>query len=197
MTDTWIVAGLGNPGPQYDGTRHNAGRTVVGMLASQARVPLRAHKAQALVAETRAPSGARCVLAQPNSFMNLSGGPVQKLQRFYSTDPAHLIVVHDDLDLPLGTLRLKAGGGHGGHNGVRDIIAGLGTPDFLRVRIGIGRPRPGQAVVDFVLQRFSPAERSTLDPALVDAAEAVEMIVADGLAAAQQRFHTAAHEATK
>lgn len=195
MNDTWLIVGLGNPGPQYEASRHNAGRMTVIESARRAGVRFTTHKAGALVAEARMGS-ARCVLAAPNSFMNLSGGPVARLLRFWSLEPDRLVVVHDDLDLPFGTLRLKVGGGHGGHNGVRDIITALGTPAFTRVRLGIGRPPAGRSVIDFVLQRFTATERRGLDLLISDAADAVEMIATDGLAAAQQRFHTARQQST-
>ncbi|HEU0257011.1 MAG TPA: aminoacyl-tRNA hydrolase, partial [Microbacteriaceae bacterium] len=175
MKNTWLVAGLGNPGPRYAGTRHNAGRATVAELARREGLRFSVHKAQALVAEGAPGADGRFVFAQPNTFMNSSGGPLAQLMRFYDVSPDRLIVVHDDLDLPFGTLRLKFGGGHGGHNGVRDIIARLGTPEFTRVRIGIGRPGTDGAVIDFVLQRFTAVQRRQVDQVFADAADAVEM----------------------
>jgi len=122
--------------------------------------------------------------------MNASGGPVSRLSTYFSAPASRLIVVHDELDLPFDTVRLKQSGGHGGHNGLRDISAALGTPDFIRVRVGIGRP-PGQRdVADFVLSDFSSAERATVPSLVADAADAVEAIITEGLTAAQQRFHS-------
>lgn len=194
MEDTpWIVVGLGNPGPAYAATRHNVGRLVVDELARRAGLPLKKHRANAAVAEGRlGPGGPRIVLAEPASFMNLSGGPVSQLLKFYSVSPESLIVVHDELDLPFDTVRLKSGGGHGGHNGLRDILAATGNAAFTRVRVGIGRPPGRQDAADFVLGPFTPREQKTVPSLVADAADAVELIITAGLAAAQQRFHSPA-----
>ena len=190
MTQTWLVVGLGNPGPRYEATRHNAGQLVVDELAARRRETFRAHKANARVVETWLRPGAdRLVLAKPNTFMNVSGGPAANLAKFYGIDPERVIVVHDELDIPFDTVRLKVGGGHGGHNGVRDVAAALGTADFARVRVGIGRPVGRQDPADWVLQPFGAAERKTLPVLVGDAADAVELLVAEGLVAAQQRWH--------
>ncbi|CAN5327455.1 aminoacyl-tRNA hydrolase [soil metagenome] len=186
MEDHWLVVGLGNPGPGYAGNRHNVGQMALDVLAGRASATFKNHKANAAVA-TAGP----LVLAKPNSFMNLSGGPVAALLRFYKLDPSRLIVLHDELDIPFDSLRLKFGGGHGGHNGIRDIAAALGTGDFTRVRIGIGRPPGRQPAADFVLHDFTAAERAVLPNVLEDAADAVELIVAQGLTAAQLKYHTA------
>ncbi len=122
--------------------------------------------------------------------MNVSGGPVAQLLRFYSLEPSRLIVVHDELDIPFDTLKLKSGGGHGGHNGVRDVIAAIGTGDFVRVRVGVGRPPGSRDAAEHVLKAFSAAERETLPILVGEAADAVEQIAAEGLTAAQLRFHT-------
>ena len=191
----WLVVGLGNPGPGYAGNRHNVGQMVLAELADRASAPFKSHKASALVAEGRSYAGGpRFVLAKPNSFMNLSGGPVAALMRFYKIEPSNLIVVHDELDIPFDQIKLKTGGGHGGHNGIRDIIAAIGTPDFLRVRVGIGRPPGRQPAADFVLRDFSIDERKVLPNLLADAADAVELIASNGLTAAQLKFHTAKPE---
>lgn len=191
MDDLWVVVGLGNPGPGYAGNRHNVGQMALAQLADRASATFKNHKANAAVAEGRsAAAGPRFVLAKPNTFMNLSGGPVAGLLRFYKVEPARLIVLHDELDLPFDTVRLKFGGGHGGHNGIRDIIAALGTGDFTRVRIGIGRPPGRQPAADFVLKDFAGPERELLPNLLADAADAVESIANDGLTAAQLKFHS-------
>ena len=131
--DQWLVVGLGNPGPGYAGNRHNVGQMVLAELADRATATFKNHKGNAAVADGRSPAGQpRFVLAKPNTFMNVSGGPVAALLRFYKIDPARLIVVHDELDIPFDSIRLKQGGGHGGHNGLRDIIAATGTADFIR-----------------------------------------------------------------
>jgi PTH1 family peptidyl-tRNA hydrolase len=187
----WLVVGLGNPGPDYAGNRHNVGQMALAGLADRASASFRSHKAGAAVAEARSGlEGPKLILAKPNSFMNLSGGPVAGLLRFFSLDPSRLIVLHDELDIPFDTLRLKFGGGHGGHNGLRDIIAATGTADFTRVRIGIGRPPGRQPAADFVLRDFSAEERKVLPNLLSDAADAVEQIAREGLTAAQLRVHT-------
>lgn len=186
----FVVVGLGNPGPDFAGNRHNVGQMVLDELAGRMRAPFRRHKTPAQVAEGRVvPGGPRLVLAKPRSYMNTSGGPVSAVLRFYGVGPDRLIVVHDELDIPFDVVRLKSGGGHGGHNGLRDIIKAVGTPDFARVRVGVGRPPGRQDPADFVLHDFSGAERSALPLVLDRAADAVEAIVADGLVAAQQRFH--------
>lgn len=187
----WVVVGLGNPGTGYAGNRHNVGQMVLDVLADRLGESFRTHKTPNSVAEGRVrPGGPRLVLAKPHSFMNLSGGPVAALLTFYSVPAERLIVVHDELDVPFDSIRIKWGGGHGGHNGIRDILAATQDSDFARVRLGIGRPPGRQSAADFVLRDFSAAERETLPNTLSDAADAIEMIVDDGLAAAQQRYHS-------
>jgi PTH1 family peptidyl-tRNA hydrolase len=189
----WLVVGLGNPGPDYGSNRHNVGQMALAELADRASASFRSHKTNSTVAEGRTGlEGPRLVLAKPNSFMNLSGGPVASLLNFYKIEPAKLIVVHDELDIPFDKLKIKFGGGHGGHNGIRDIISAIGTGDFTRVRVGIGRPPGRQSAADFVLRDFGSTERAVLPNLLTDAADAVESIARDGLTAAQLRFHTAA-----
>ena len=184
-----LVVGLGNPGPEYAETRHNVGVQVVGALAARAGGGRFAkHKSNADVLEGRL-AGRRAVLAVPRTFMNVSGGPVAGLLRYYGVAPADLVVVHDDLDLGFGVVRLKQGGGEGGHNGLRSISASVGTKDYLRVRFGIGRPPGRQDPADFVLKRFSGAERKELEFAVDLAADAVEALLGDGLEPAQNRFH--------
>jgi peptidyl-tRNA hydrolase, PTH1 family len=189
----WLVVGLGNPGPDYSATRHNVGQMTLSELARRGSLTFKKHKTNSMVAEGRLTvSGPRVVLAKPNTYMNVSGGPVAQLLRFYSLDPSRLIVVHDEIDIPFDTIKLKFGGGHGGHNGVRDIIAAIGTGDFTRVRVGVGRPQGRQDAADHVLRPFSSAERQTLPNLLSDAADAVEHVVTDGLTSAQQKFHSPA-----
>lgn len=192
MESPWLVVGLGNPGPGYAATRHNVGQMVLDELAERGRLTFKSHKTNATVAEGRiAPGGPRFILAKPNTFMNVSGGPVAQLLRFYSLEPSQLIVVQDELDIPFDTLKLKFGGGHGGHNGVRDVISAIGTGDFARVRVGVGRPPGSSGAADHVLKGFSSTERKTLPNLVADAADAVEQIAAEGMTAAQLRFHTA------
>lgn len=160
------------------------------VLAERVGARFTAHKARAAVAEGRlAPGAPKLILAKPASYMNLSGGPVAALLRFYSLAPDRLVVLHDELDLPFDTVRLKQGGGPGGHNGVRDIIAATGGGDFTRVRIGIGRPPGRQDAAAFVLKPFSSAERAALPNLLADAADATEDLLRLGLLEAQQRWH--------
>ena len=191
MTDNiLVVVGLGNPGPDYAGNRHNVGQMVLDELASRMGATFKKHKTPNQVAEGRlVPGGTRLVLAKPWSFMNTSGGPVSSVLGFYSATPADLVVVHDELDLPFDTVRLKGSGGHGGHNGLRDIIKATGTNEFMRVRVGIGRPPGRQDPADYVLRDFSAAEKKTLPILLADAADAVQAIAEVGLLAAQQRVH--------
>lgn len=194
--DLWLVVGLGNPGPQYAGNRHNIGQMVVDLLAGRTGSHFSQHKARAGVATGRLgllPGGApgpRVVLAKPASFMNVSGGPVSALAQYFDVAPDRIVVVHDELDIPFGTLKAKVGGGEGGHNGLRDISKALGTKDYVRVRAGIGRPPGRMDVADFVLKDFSSAERKELPFLIDDAADAVELIITDGLTAAQQRYHS-------
>jgi peptidyl-tRNA hydrolase, PTH1 family len=189
-TTQWLVVGLGNPGPAYRENRHNAGQMVVAELASRVGGAFKAHRGNAQVAEGRL-GDIRFLLAAPQSFMNLSGGPTAALLKYYKLDASRLIVVHDELDIPFDSLRLKLGGGNGGHNGIRDIVAAIGTPDFVRVRVGIGRPPGRMDAAAFVLQNFSSTERTLLPNLLSDAADAVELIATQGLSAAQLRYHSA------
>jgi len=197
MSDTWLVVGLGNPGPKYAGNRHNVGRMVIDTLARRAGSALTTHKARAHVADVRLgvlPGGApgpRAVLAVPGTYMNLSGGPVSALMRFYDIPAERLLVVHDELDLPPSTLRLKRGGGEGGHNGLRSISSSIGTKDYVRLRVGIGRPPGRMDAADFVLRDFTPTERPELLVTLEEAADAVEEVLTLGLEKAQLRLHTA------
>jgi PTH1 family peptidyl-tRNA hydrolase len=165
---------------------------VLAELADRTSAVFRNHKTNSAVAEGRTGLvGPRLILAKPNSYMNLSGGPVSALVKYFKVEPSRLIVVHDELDIPFDSIKLKQGGGHGGHNGLRDIISALGTGDFIRVRVGIGRPPGRQPSADFVLRDFASAERAALPMVLADAADAVEQISREGLTAAQLRFHTA------
>ncbi|MGF2950515.1 aminoacyl-tRNA hydrolase [Microbacterium alcoholitolerans] len=191
MASTWLIVGLGNPGPRYAPTRHNIGQMVLDELADRRGERFREHKAGARVVETwLRPGGEKLVLAKPNSFMNVSGAPVAALARFYSVPAENVVVVHDELDIPFDSIRMKAGGGHGGHNGVRDIARALGTADFLRVRAGIGRPPGRQDPADWVLAPFGSVEQKSLPMFLSDAADAVEQLVDEGLVAAQQKHHS-------
>ncbi len=187
-----LVVGLGNPGERYAGTRHNAGFMVLDVLASRTGGGFKSRKspggAAADVIEARL-AGHPVVLAKPRSFMNESGGPVAAVARFYKVAPEQIIVVQDELDLPFGVLRIKRGGSEGGHNGIRSVVAALGSPEFVRVRVGVGRPPGRQDVIDFVLKDFNTLERRELPLVLGTAADAVEAVLNDGLQAAQNQFN--------
>lgn len=196
MSNTWLVVGLGNPGPDYASHRHNVGQMVVSALATDMSANFTSHKANALVAEGWAhPGGPKVILAKPKTYMNTSGGPVANLLKFYNLRVDRLVVVHDELDIDFDTVRIKQGGGHAGHNGLRDIIAACGSNDFTRVRVGIGRPPGRQDAADYVLSNFGTVERSVLPHLIAHATDAVMEIVESGVLAAQQRFNSPAQSA--
>lgn len=190
--DVWLIVGLGNPGPRYAGNRHNVGYLVNDELAERMGSKFRSHKSgRADVAEGRLRMGGpRVVLARPRTYMNEVGGPVKALATFYRVQPERIAVIHDELDIPFGALRLKLGGGDNGHNGLRSIRSSLGTGDVHRVRCGIGRPAGRQDVSDFVLSNYATAERKELPAQVQDAADAVEFLIEVGLEQAQQRFNS-------
>jgi peptidyl-tRNA hydrolase, PTH1 family len=183
-----LIVGLGNPGADYAGNRHNIGSMVLGELARRVGGRFRSHKAGADVVEARL-AGRRTVLARPRSFMNVSGPAVATTARFFKVPPTDVVVIHDDLDLDHGVLKLKRGGGEGGHNGLRSISASLGSRDYLRVRFGIGRPPGRMDPVDFVLRDFSVAQRRDLELLVDRCADAVEQLLTQGLAATQNQLH--------
>ena len=190
MTDTpWLVVGLGNPGPEYASTRHNVGAMVVDVMAGRLGVRLSKHRrAQASTGDGRV-GGHRVELLVPRSYMNESGGPVKAAADFAKVPPGQIIVVHDELDLDFGRLRVKFGGGDNGHNGLKSLRRSLGTGDFFRVRVGIGRPPGRQDPADYVLRSFGTTERRELDEFLARSADAVEALVTDGLAVVQNQFN--------
>ncbi|MEV4517255.1 aminoacyl-tRNA hydrolase [Dactylosporangium sp. NPDC049525] len=193
MTDTapWLIVGLGNPGPEYARHRHNIGFMVADLIAQRAGLRFSRHRRVAAeVAEGRLRiGGPRIVLVKPLTFMNLSGGPVAGLAQFYKVPVAQVIAVHDELDVPYEQLRLKQGGGEGGHNGLRSMSTSLGSKDYVRVRFGIGRPPGRQNPADFVLSDFTTVERKELDFFIDRAADAVEMVIERGLEPAQNQYH--------
>lgn len=183
----YLIVGLGNPGAKYEKTRHNIGFMMVERFAARHRVSLTQTKFHA-----RYGTGVACqvdvVLLEPQTFMNLSGKSVAPAAKFYNLEPTHIIVAHDELDLAAGTLRVKQGGGHGGHNGLRDIIAQTGKPDFLRLRLGIGRPEHGD-VTSHVLGAFRPDEHPLIDDLIERGCNALECILVDGVTIAQNRYN--------
>ena len=182
------MVGLGNPGPAYAGNRHNVGAMVADLLAARVGDRFSVHKAGADVAEGRL-AGRRVAVAKPRSFMNISGPPTGAVARWFKVAPASVIVVHDELDLPFATVRVKLGGGEGGHNGLRSVTGALGTRDYLRVRVGIGRPPGRMDAADFVLRDFTGAERKELPLELERAADAVQSLLEIGLLETQNRMH--------
>ncbi len=186
--ERWLIAGLGNPGPEYAGNRHNAGFMVADVLAARIGARFKRDRSGAVVAVGRL-AGVPVTLGKPMSYMNLAGRPVAAMRSFYKIPPARVIVVHDDLDIPFGTIRLKLDGGDNGHNGLRSVTAALSTRDYYRIRLGIGRPPGRMDPAAFVLRDFSAAERKLL-PWLVDrSADATAALLTRGLAAAQNEFH--------
>jgi peptidyl-tRNA hydrolase, PTH1 family len=187
----FLVVGLGNPGPGYAANRHNVGAMVLDELADRAGIRLSAGKgarSRALAGEGRL-AGRRVVLARPLTYMNESGGPVRGLLDYHNVPVEDLVVLHDELDLPFTTVRLKRGGGEGGHNGLRSISRSTGAKEYLRVRVGIGRPPGRQDPADYVLRDFSAVERKELDLLIGEAADATEALLVRGLEAAQNEVH--------
>ena len=191
MSEPWLVVGLGNPGPEYASHRHNVGFHIVDLLADRIGAKFGRHRrAAAQVAEGHlGPGGPRLVLVKPQTFMNLSGGPAAALSQFYKIPIEQIIAVHDELDIPYGQLRLKVGGGEGGHNGLRSMSKSLQSKDYLRVRFGIGRPPGRQDAADYVLSNFSAAERKELEFLVDRAADATEEVIRHGLEWTQNRYH--------
>ncbi|GAA4567425.1 aminoacyl-tRNA hydrolase [Micromonospora coerulea] len=194
MTDEagpWLVVGLGNPGREYAGNRHNVGFMVAELLAGRLGGRFGRHKrAVAEVAEGRLGfGGPKLVLMKPLTYMNLSGGPVVALAQFHKIPPAQVIAVHDELDIPYGQLRVKCGGGEGGHNGLRSMSKSLGTKEYVRVRFGIGRPPGRQDPADYVLSDFSAVERKELEFLVDRAADVVESVVTRGVEPTQNLYH--------
>ena len=189
----WLVVGLGNPGPSYAGHRHNVGYLVTDELASRTGGSFKSHKtgrADVLEGRLGGPGGPRVVLARPRSYMNETGGPVSSLAKFYKVPVERIVAIHDELDIPFDTLRVKLGGGDNGHNGLRSMRRSLDSGDFYRIRVGIGRPPGRQDPADFVLSDYSSTERKVLTFPVDRAADAVESLLSDGLAKTQQDYNT-------
>ncbi|WP_435590382.1 aminoacyl-tRNA hydrolase [Nocardia sp. bgisy118] len=184
-----LVVGLGNPGPEYERTRHNVGFLVADVLAERVGGRFAVHKKSGADLLQARLDGRQVLIAKPRSYMNLSGRPVAALARFFSVPPTEVIVVHDELDLPFGAVKLKRGGGEGGHNGLRSISSALTTKEYVRTRIGIGRPPGRQDPADFVLKPFSTPERKEVPVIVEQAADAVELLLRVGLETAQNQLH--------
>ncbi|WP_067835480.1 aminoacyl-tRNA hydrolase [Nocardia lijiangensis] len=184
-----LVVGLGNPGPEYERTRHNVGFLVADVLAERVGGRFAVHKKSGADLLQARLDGRQVLIAKPRSYMNLSGRPVAALARFFSVPLTEVIVVHDELDLPFGAVKLKRGGGEGGHNGLRSISSALTTKDYVRTRIGIGRPPGRQDPADFVLKPFSTPERKEVPVIVEQAADAVELLLRVGLETAQNQLH--------
>ncbi|GAD83997.1 aminoacyl-tRNA hydrolase [Nocardia asteroides] len=184
-----LVVGLGNPGPEYERTRHNVGFLVADVLAERVGGRFAVHKKSGADLLQARLDGRQILIAKPRAYMNLSGRPVAALAKFFSVPVDQVIVVHDELDLPFGTIKLKQGGGEGGHNGLRSISQALTTKDYLRTRIGIGRPPGRQDPADYVLKPFAAPERKEVPVIVEQAADAVELLLKVGLETAQNSLH--------
>jgi peptidyl-tRNA hydrolase, PTH1 family len=189
VAEPLLVVGLGNPGENYARTRHNLGFLVADLLAARLGAKFKAHKRSGAEVLTGRLAGRSVVLAKPRCYMNESGRQIGPLAKFYSVPPADIVVIHDELDLEFGSIRLKFGGGEGGHNGVRSVASALGTKDFQRVRIGIGRPPGRKDPAAFVLENFTAAERADVPTICEQAADATELLIELGLEPAQNRVH--------
>ena len=190
---TWLVVGLGNPGDQYAATRHNVGQMVVDAMAVGNKLRWSTHKSRTDVAAFKIgapPHVHSVIIAKSKSYMNESGGPVKALAAFYKVEPAHIIILHDELDIAFSTIRVKLAGGDNGHNGLKSLTSSLATPNYYRVRLGIGRPIGQQDPADFVLKQFSTAEKKALTNFLIRGAEAVESLITKGLEVTQQDFNS-------
>jgi PTH1 family peptidyl-tRNA hydrolase len=190
MTAIQLVAGLGNPGAKYEQTRHNAGFWFVDELARRCSTQFRPESKYRSDVARCTIDGSECRLQKPMEFMNRSGQPVAALAGFYRIPRKAILVVHDDLDLPVGTVKLKKSGGHGGHNGLRDLIPHLGGNDFLRLRIGIGHPGHRDDVVDYVLKKASREDRAAIDQAIAAAVDVMPKLIAGDIEAAMKQLHT-------
>jgi len=190
---TWLVAGLGNPGDQYAATRHNVGQMVIDNLVRRHSVKLSSHKSRTHIAAYKLGVGRdahQIILAKSTSFMDESGGPIKALANFYSIEPANIIVLHDELDIGYSVIRSKLGGGDNGHNGLKSMTSAFDTPDYYRVRLGIGRPMGQQDPADFVLKQFSKEEKKDLDEFIERGADVVEFLIEQGLELTQGKFNS-------
>ena len=190
---TWLVVGLGNPGDQYAATRHNVGQMVIDHLVKRHNLKLSSHKSRTDIAAYKLGVGGEAhsvILAKSKSYMNESGGPIKALATFYSVEPAKIIVLHDELDIPYAAIRAKIAGGDNGHNGLKFLTSSFGTADYLRIRLGIGRPLGQQDPGDFVLKQFSKEEKKDLEEFIYRGADCVEFLIEKGLDLTQSKFNS-------
>ena len=192
VNNTWLVVGLGNPGDKYSSTRHNIGFMVADELANRYTGKFSSHKYRALVSEVRLGVGSeapKLMIIKPSTYMNDSGNAVAPLAKYFNTAPQQIIAIHDELDIPFNAIRVKLGGGDNGHNGLKSLTQSLSTPDYFRIRVGIGRPTTPQDTADYVLDNFSKAERSVVPDLALRACDAIESLVNKGLENTQQNFN--------
>ena len=190
---TWLVVGLGNPGDKYAATRHNIGQMVIDELTRRHNVKLSSHKSRTDIAAFKLGVGVDAhpvIVAKSKSFMNETGGPIKALANFYSVEPKNIIVLHDELDIPYAAIRSKNGGGDNGHNGLKSMTSAFGTPEYFRVRLGIGRPMGEQDPADFVLKAFSKVEQKELGEFIDRGADVVESLISEGLERTQTRYNS-------
>ena len=190
---TWLVVGLGNPGEKYAATRHNVGQMVIDELTNRHSIKLSTHKSRTDIAAFKLGVGVDAIpviVAKSKSFMNETGGPIKALANFYSVEPKNIIALHDELDIAFATIRSKIGGGDNGHNGLKSMTSAFGTPDYYRIRLGIGRPMGEQDPADFVLKAFSKIEQKDLAEFVVRGADVVESLIKDGLERTQTAFNS-------
>jgi PTH1 family peptidyl-tRNA hydrolase len=190
---TWLVAGLGNPGDQYAATRHNVGQMVIDQLVKRHSIKLASHKSRTHIAAYKLGVGIdahQIILAKSHSYMNETGGPIKALANFYSVEPENIIALHDELDISFAAIRTKLGGGDNGHNGLKSMTSAFDTPDYYRVRLGIGRPMGQQDPADFVLKQFSKEEKKDLDEFIERGADVVEFLIQQGLELTQGKFNS-------
>jgi PTH1 family peptidyl-tRNA hydrolase len=190
---TWLVAGLGNPGDQYAATRHNVGQMVIDQLVKRHSIKLASHKSRTHIAAYKLGVGIdahQIILAKSHSYMNETGGPIKALANFYSIEPENIIALHDELDIGFAAIRTKIGGGDNGHNGLKSMTSAFNTPDYYRVRLGIGRPMGQQDPADFVLKQFSKEEKKDLDEFIERGADVVEFLIEQGLELTQGKFNS-------
>jgi PTH1 family peptidyl-tRNA hydrolase len=192
VNNTWLVVGLGNPGDKYSSTRHNIGFMVADELANRFKGKFSSHKYRALVSEVRLGVGSeapKLIIVKPSTYMNDSGNAVAPLAKYFNTAPQQIIAIHDELDIPFNAIRVKLGGGDNGHNGLKSLTQSLSTPEYFRIRVGIGRPTTPQDTADYVLDNFSKAERSVVPDLALRACDAIESLVTKGLEITQQNFN--------